>query len=161
MEPRIVLLSEKKLIGKSLKMTLANDRTVKLWKSFMPHRKEIKNNLSSDLFDLQIYKESLDFKDFNEYTEFEKWAAIEVSDFSMIPEDMKAHILKAGLYAVFMHKGPASTVHATFQYIFLSWLPNSEYDLDKRDHFELLGKKYKNNEADSEEEVWIPIRRKE
>ncbi|MDP5096829.1 MAG: GyrI-like domain-containing protein [Flavobacterium sp.] len=39
-------------------------------------------------------------------------------------------------------------------------MPNSEYQLDNRPHFEILGAKYKNNAPDSEEEIWIPIKRK-
>jgi AraC family transcriptional regulator len=42
-------------------------------------------------------------------------------------------------------------------YIFNTWLPKSGYQLDRRPHFEILGEKYKNNNPDSEEEIWIPI----
>ena len=38
-QPRIETLSQRKLIGKRLKMTLAKDQTFKLWQSFMPRRK--------------------------------------------------------------------------------------------------------------------------
>jgi AraC family transcriptional regulator len=160
MEPRIETLPEKKLIGKSLTMSLTNNRTSELWRSFMPERKEIKNSVSTDLFNLQVYPDSYSFKQFNYGAEFEKWAAVEVSDFNEIPEGMKTLDLKTGLYAVFIHKGPASEGEKTFKYIFTTWLPNSEFDLDNRPHFEVLGDKYKNNQPDSEEEVWIPIRRK-
>ena len=40
----IELLVAKKLIGKRLSMTWQNNRTAELWRSFMPRRKEIKNN---------------------------------------------------------------------------------------------------------------------
>jgi AraC family transcriptional regulator len=160
MEPRIESLPEKKLIGKRLTMTLTHNRTAELWQSFMPHRKDIQNSLSTDLFCMQVFDSSLDFKDFNPDTVFEKWAAKEVSDFTDIPEGMETHTLTGGLYAVFIHLGPASMGPRTFQYIFETWLPNSEYELDKREHFELLGEKYKNNQPDSEEEVWIPIQKK-
>jgi AraC family transcriptional regulator len=42
-------------------------------------------------------------------------------------------------------------------YIFNTWLPQSNYQLAPRPHFEILGEKYKNNHPDSEEEIWIPI----
>lgn len=159
MEPRILTLPEKKLIGKSLRMTLAQNKTSELWQSFMLHRKGIKNNVTTDLISMQIYDDSLDFKDFNLTTEFTKWAATEVLDFDTIPDGMESYTLSGGLYAVFIHKGAASDFNKTFQFIFKSWLPNSEYELDKREHFELLGNKYKNGQPDSEEEVWIPIKR--
>jgi AraC family transcriptional regulator len=37
-------------------------------------------------------------------------------------------------------------------------LPGSDYSLDSRAHFEILGKKYKHDDPNSEEEVWIPIK---
>jgi len=158
MEPRIELLAEKKLVGKRLKMTLSNDRTFELWHSFMPHRKEIKNSISTDLYCLQVYDKNLDFKDFNPQTEFEKWAAIEVSNFSDIPDNMETYILKGDLYAVFIHKGVPSSFPKTFQFIFNEWLPKSEYELDNREHFDLMGEKYKNDDPESEEEIWVPIK---
>ena len=158
MEPRIELLTEKKLVGKRLKMTLSNDRTFELWHSFMPHRKEIKNSVNTDLFCLQVYDKSLDFKDFNPQTEFEKWAAIEVTSFSDIPDNMETYTLNGGLYAVFIHKGAPSSFPKTFQFIFNEWLPKSEYELDNREHFDLMGDKYKNNDPESEEEIWVPVR---
>ncbi len=56
MTPRIENLTEKKLIGKRLSMSLANNRTGELWQSFMPKRKEISNNISNDLISMQVYK---------------------------------------------------------------------------------------------------------
>ncbi|RYE38364.1 MAG: GyrI-like domain-containing protein, partial [Sphingobacteriales bacterium] len=44
--------------------------------------------------------------------------------------------------------------------IFTEWLPNSAYELDDRPHFELLGSKYKNDDAESEEEIFVPVRLK-
>jgi AraC family transcriptional regulator len=67
--------------------------------------------------------------------------------------------LTGGLYAVFDYKG-LSTDNSIFQFIFGTWLPSSEYDLDDRPHFEVLGNKYKNNDPTSEEEIWIPIKMK-
>jgi AraC family transcriptional regulator len=68
--------------------------------------------------------------------------------------------LNEGLYAVFLYKGAASAAAPFYQYIFQTWFPNSEYLLDNRPHFEILGEKYKNNDPASEEEIWIPIKPK-
>jgi AraC family transcriptional regulator len=161
MKQRIEILHEKKLIGKRLKMSYSDNKTYELWKSFMPFRKNIKNCLTTDLISLQVYDDSFDFKDFNQNTPFEKWAAIEVADFDTIPDQMETFELKGGLYAVFLHKGAASTGPKTFHYIFEIWLPNSDYLMDNRPHFEILGEKYKNEDPNSEEEIWIPIKIKE
>jgi AraC family transcriptional regulator len=160
MEPRIETLSEKKLIGKHLTMSLVQNRTAELWKSFMQQRKEIKNNLNADLISMQVFGKEYDFKNFNLNASFEKWAAIEVTDFNSVPDGMETFILPGGLYAVFLHKGAAGTGAKTFQFIFGTWLPASIYSLDERPHFELLGEKYKNNDPESEEEIWIPVKLK-
>jgi AraC family transcriptional regulator len=160
-EPRIEILPEKKLVGKSMKMSLANNKTFELWQSFMPRRKSVKNTVSTDLYSMQVYDSPLYFKDFNPHTPFTKWATVEVSSFHGISEDLETYRLTGGLYAVFVHKGPPSEFPKTFQLIFGQWLPTSEYALDNREHFERLGDKYKNNDPTSEEEVWVPIKRKE
>jgi len=161
MEPRIEVLPEKKLVGCSISLSLSNDRTAELWQGFMPRRREITNALSTDLICMQLFDSALDFGDFTPQTVFEKWAAVEVGDFNHIPEGMKPHTLAGGLYAVFTYVGLPSEFAETFHYIFYTWLPSSAYTLDKREHFELLGDRYKNNDRSSEEEVWIPVRRKE
>lgn len=156
MEPRIEILSEKKLIGKRLQMSLANNKTQELWRSFMPRRSEIQNTISADLFAVQVYEPNY-FKAFNPNAVFEKWSTLEVADFSNLPAEMEPFTLSSGLYAVFEHKGHDTTI---FDYIFKTWIPNSKYDLDNRPHFEILGEKYKKDSPDSEEEIWIPIKEK-
>jgi len=159
MHPRIEEIKEKRLVGLHLTMSLTNNRTGELWKGLMPRRNEILNNPSTDLISLQIYTQTY-FSDFNPANEFEKWALIEVADFENVPDNMETFILEKGLYAVFDYRGPANDP-AVFQYIFGTWLPNSDYRLDDRPHFEVLGEKYKNGNADSEEEIWIPVKIRE
>jgi AraC family transcriptional regulator len=65
------------------------------------------------------------------------------------------------MYAVFIHKGPASKGPETYNYIFGTWLPGSDYILDSRPHFALMGEKYKNDDPASEEEIWIPVKLKD
>lgn len=138
-----------------------HDRTYELWRSFMPVRKEIRNAVSRDLFSVQIYDTVVDFTDYKYDTLFTKWAAVEVPDFDFVPDGMSAHTITGGLYAVFRHNGPASEGRASFEYIFRRWLPASGYEVDQREHFEILGDQYKNNEPDSEEDIWIPVKRKQ
>ena len=156
MSPRIEILSEKKLIGKRLEMSLVNNKTPELWRSFMPRRGEIQNTISSDLFAVQVYEPGY-FEAFNPNAAFEKWATLEVADFDNMPTDMESFTLSGGLYAVFELKGHDIAI---FDYIFRTWIPNSEYDLDNRPHFEILGAKYKKDDPNSEEEIWVPIKEK-
>lgn len=139
-------------------MSFADNRTGELWKSFGPGRKEIYNNLTNDLISLAVYGPT-HFSDFKPTNEFERWATIEVTDYNHVPADMETFDLPGGLYAVFKYKGLNTDV-SIFQYIFRKWLPDSGYNLDNRPHFEVLGDKYRNNDPDSEEEIWIPIKKK-
>jgi len=122
----------------------------------MPRRTEIQNTISSDLFAIQIYDATY-FEAFNPNTVFEKWATLEVTDFDNIPAEMESFTLSGGLYAVFEHKGHSTAI---FDYIFTNWIPNSKYNLHHRPHFEILGAKYKKEDSNSEEEIWIPIKEK-
>ncbi len=159
MNPRIEILSEKKLIGKRIKMSFSENKTGDLWRSFMPGRKEIQNTIGSELYSLEVYPPNY-FNNFDPNIPFEKWAAIEVTSFDAIPNEMETIVIPAGLYAVFLHKGPASEGAKTYEYIFRTWIPNSGYILDERPHFAVMGEKYKQGDPDSEEDIWIPVRRK-
>ena len=87
-----------------------------------------------------------------------KWAAVEVEDYSGKIEGMEEFYLSGGKYAVFEHKGPASSFGEIFGYIFGVWLPGSEYTLDEREHFEILKEDYNPHDPNAEEEIWIPIK---
>lgn len=140
------------------RMSLSNHKVRELWQGFRPRVGEIADRLGSDFFSIQHYPEDFKMADFRPTTEFDKLAAVEVSSYDKIPEDMESYELAGGKYAVFIHHGPASAFAKTFQYIYNVWIPNSEYELDKRDQFEILGPNYRPDDPDAEEEVWIPIR---
>jgi len=155
---RILHTSEKKLIGISLSMSFAEDRTFELWRNFMPRRKEVIHTLNEDLISMQVFPPLFDFRnpDFN--TVFEKRAAIEVSGFAVVPKGMETFVIPAGNYAIFNYRGDAGNAAAFFANIFRKWLPEAGYGVDNRPHYEILGTKYKFNSPDSEEEIRIPVR---
>jgi AraC family transcriptional regulator len=159
LQPEIITLKEKKLIGKRIQMCFAVNKTNELWRSFMPRRKEIKNIAGIELYSVEVYPIEF-FNSFNRETEFEKWAAIEVTGVETIPEGMEILTIPTGLYAVFIHKGPASEGPRTYQYVFETWLPTSDYRIDFRPHFAVMAEKYKHEDPGSEEEIWIPVRKK-
>ncbi len=157
MQPEIINIGRKKLLGICLEMSLADNRTGELWRSFMPRLSEIETRVGTELYSLQVYDEDY-FQQFSPKNEFEKWALAEVKNFSVIPDEMEPFELPGGLYAVFQHKGMDTEI---FQYIFSVWLPGSEFQLDDRPHFEVLGEKYRQGSPDSEEEIWIPVSKKD
>jgi AraC family transcriptional regulator len=159
--PRIVEITPKKLTGMHIETSLSENKTRILWSNFMPKLKKVAKNTTQKLYSIQVFDKDLNIDSFNPKTIFTKWAAAEISDVRNTPECMESFILPGDLYAVFIHKGPAHTFPGTSQYIFGHWLPNSKYELDHRPHFEIMDENYPgSNDPDSEEEVWIPIRKK-
>lgn len=159
-EPKIIPSPDIKLIGKQLKMSFSNNKTRDLWQGFMPTRNEIKNVISSDLYSVEVYTDPQFFQRFNPNQEFEKWAAVQVSDFEYVPNGMEILTIPNGLYAVFLYRGKGSEAPKAYQYILGTWLPGSIYAVDNRPHLAVMGEKYKNEDPNSEEELWIPIKQK-
>ena len=157
MLPEIRHIEPIKIIGLRQNMSYANNITHELWRSFMPRLKEIPDKIPVNRISMQHYPEGF-FREFNPNAVFEKWAGVEVTDFSYIPDGMETYIIPAGLYAVFHYKGNPSKAPEVFRYILAEWLPQSGYSLNLRPHFELLGDNDKNGADDSEEDIYIPIK---
>lgn len=158
MDVRIDILTSKKLVGCRVLTSLNNDKTYLAWRSFMSGRKVVQHQVNSVLISLSIYDPDY-FLDINIDSAFEMLAAVEVSQYENIPEGMETFDLPGGLYAVFDYKG-SSTGTAIYYHILNDWLPVSRYKLDDRPHFQILGENNRNNEPDSEAEIWIPITHK-
>lgn len=151
MQPKLITIPEKKLIG--MKSTMNHGEyvsIVNLWKQFMPRNNEILNNLNAEYIAIQIYD------DFNVMDNpFDIWACVEVSDYDNVPKAMETFVIPEGNYAVFIHKGMNAA--ATYQKIMTAWLPTSGYKIDSRPHFQIMGERYINGSPDSEEDFYVPI----
>lgn len=156
MEVAIKNCNEIKLVGMKRIMSFANDKTFELWHGFMPRRKEVINVIGNELYCVKIFN-NMNFNDVDPNLKFEKWAAVQVNNLDNVPNGMEKLIIQNGLYAVFHYAGAANSAPSVYEYIFTKWIPDSDYKLDNRPHFDLLGEKYKNNDINSEEDIWIPI----
>ncbi|MET2986391.1 GyrI-like domain-containing protein [Aureibaculum conchae] len=159
-QSKIINIEDRKLVGLSIQTCLAENKTRELWQTFRPLVKEVSNTVNTDFYSLQVYDNDFGIKPFTPQTEFEKWAAVEVSNFDNIPKNLKSFILAGGDYAVFIHKGTPQQFHKTASYIYGEWLPKSNYQLDNRPHFEIIPENNKLDDPSAEEEVWIPIKLK-
>lgn len=159
MEPRIEIVDVRKFVGKRTVMSFDRNTTHELRKEFMPAKAKIPNSIGAALYSIEIYSTHF-FDSFDPARQFEKWAAVEVTALGSMADGMEALLCPGGEYAVFVHEGPASNGPKTYEYIFTSWLPNSGFVLDDRPHFAVMGEKYRYDNPESEEEIWIPIRRK-
>lgn len=158
MTPRIEIIKERMLVGLQVKMSLANNKTSELWREFLRRKNEVINRSNTDRYSIQIYNQPMDA--FTPHTEFDRWAALEVTSLSDIPKGMKPITIEGGQYAVFIHHGAANNYQETFQYIFETWLPASSYQVDQRAHFEIMQQDYNPFDENAKEEVWIPIKLK-
>ena len=155
---KTLIIHQKFIIGLMDTMSLSNNKTVDLWRTFMPRRNEILSDHKDYLYDIKVYEKNQDFKDFTPETTFTKFVGIESLSSENVPVEMEVFTIPEGRYAVFLHKGPASTFHKTLNYIYTDWLPHSEYVLDYRPHFEKIKEGYDANDINAEEEVWMPIK---
>jgi AraC family transcriptional regulator len=157
---RLENLLPTKLVGIKIRTCQAKNQTFELWNNFMPKLKEIKNRVNSNLISMQKFDEGQKMIDFKLTTEYDKWAAVEVRDLNSFPDTIQEYSLQGGLYAVFLHKGTVADFAYTQKFIYTEWLPNSKYELDDREHLQVMGHKYINHSSESEEEIWVPVRKK-
>ncbi len=159
MQPKIIEITERKLVGMKITTSLSENRTSELWSKFKPRVREIPDKINNDFYSVQIYKGDLNYREFTPFTMFEKWAAVEVSEFAEIPQGFDYHTLTGGKYAVFILRGIHAEALKTIQSIFTDLLPNSGFNFDYREQFEIMSDKYISpNDPNSEEEIWIPIK---
>ncbi|MEO9475687.1 MAG: GyrI-like domain-containing protein [Cyclobacteriaceae bacterium] len=156
LSPEIITTPEMHFVGMSLTMSYANNRVVELWRSFGPARKRIQNTLKGDSYSMEVYGADF-FQSFDPNKEFEKWAAVRVNQGASVPEGMRRLTIPESQYAVFEYKGSSSHASGFYQQLYGVWLPTSGFVLDDRPHFAVMGEKYKNNDPESEEQIWIPI----
>ena len=161
MKHRIEQTKDRYVVGMKTNLTIQSiqQETGNLARQFMPRRHEVVSRIGKHVFSIQDYG-NLQMKDITPQTTFEKWIGIEVSNFDAIPEGMETFVLKAGTYAVFTYKGSIQDFPKSRQYIFQDWLPNSNYQIDNKAHFEELSEDYSKDLQNTEEDVWIPVKLK-
>ena len=134
---RIEIIEPKKLIGFSIITSFQDDKTPIVWRKFMMRKNEITNRISDQLISLQIYPEN-----FTPNQTFKKYALAEVSDFENLPEEFETFELKNGKYLVFNYKGKAENGPEIFGYIFQKFIPENQFEVDNRPHFEIFDDTY-------------------
>ncbi len=160
LEPTIITEPQRSLVGIHCQTSSVQNNVPMLWQVFMRRQHEIDNSLDNGQFGVSGYKD-FDPTQFSTNTMIDKWAAIEVSAVETIPEYMVAYELSGGTYARFSHRGGKRNVQMSFEYIYSTWLPNSIYEIDNRDHFEYYPKDYKGPEnLASELFIFLPIKLK-
>ncbi len=155
LKPQIITVKKFHLVGMKTSLTFYNNSPVALWQQFMPRKKEIQNIYKDELFSVQTYPTSY-FESFNPESAFTILASTRVKFESLkVPDGMEHFIIQEGLYAKFTLTG--MNIQALMNSIITEWLPKSGFQIANRPHFQLMDKRYKHNQDDSEEDVYIPI----
>ncbi len=145
-------------VGMSIMNSVVNNKNFELWSSYMPRRNELKA-ISSDLFAIQRYDIGHFVREFNPEAEFEILAMQEVSNGSDTPVGMTKLEIPNGDYAVFNYKGTGADFAPMAIAIYSKVIPESAYNVDERPHFQIMGANYYGQEnPESEEEIWVPIK---
>lgn len=159
MKPKIIKLSEFKIAGLRKEVTLktANERIQKLWQEFLPRIKEI--NARENHWESYGVCEYCDLQNFGEETPYHELVSVAVPSLENLPKGMVGKVIPASRYAVFTHKGPTKNLRMTYDYIYKTWLPNSGYELNPHDDFELYDHRFKGVDSpESEIDIYLPIK---
>ncbi len=133
--------SEKNNIGEKLPA---------LWADFLNRMSEIENAVIGICYGvvLQI-KENTD--------ELEYYAAIEVSEINLLPENMASLEIPLANYAKFTHRGEVKYIDSTVNYIYSSWLLKSGKRHTSGPDLEIYGPRYHSTSEKSVMHYAIPI----
>ncbi|MDA8595708.1 GyrI-like domain-containing protein [Flavobacteriaceae bacterium] len=154
---QILELNSLSLRGYSTRMSLVDNKTPSLWKEFMQSYHKKLENHPKEFYSLEIY-DSLDyFREFNPNESFEKYAMVESNRLESTNDEKLKSLTIKGKYAVFLHKGAASKIGETYEFIMSKWLINSGQNLDNRPFFSIMDEGYLGENPKSQERIYIPI----
>ena len=122
--------------------------TSSLWRGFRSRLKELNFSEDQTLWSVQLHNPEHPGKI------AQRWAAAPAH---LLSGEMEKLEIPGGLYAVFLYRGGMAGFESFLIDAFQQKLPSLSLALDKRPHFQLLGKNFNPFSEDSEEEVWIPV----
>lgn len=159
MNPNIITTKPIVIVGLKANLSFITNGsgTAKLAKQFMPNRNQVLNRIGTEKFSIQVY-DQFNYNKMSPNTLFEKWVGVEVSNADRLPGNMEVLTIPSGQYAVFNYKGKPENFLEAWQYIHTIWLPNSEFEIDDRPHFEKLPEDYHPSNPITEEEIWVPVK---
>ncbi len=161
LEPRIYSIEERCFIGiktqvigiESEKNNIA-EKLPELWNSFIPRLDEISQAVNQTCYGIISYE-----KDNKNENSLHYLACTEVSNINNIPEGMVATTLPKQMYAEFQHKGMVcvENVNQTINYIYSSWLLNSNMRHTYQPDIEIYGPEFQMKSEDSIIYYAIPV----
>lgn len=160
LQPKFITISEIKIVGMREHICIQNFIIPQMWKKFQPRICEIQNK-SNPPRNFTVCEGNVDLQinQFTEHTYSSEIVGVEVTSFENIPTGMVSKTISGGKYAVFTHKGNATDLRKTYQYIWGTWQPFSKSEIDLRDDFELYDERFFSPQNNSPEiDIYIPIK---
>lgn len=142
-------------ISKKMHVKEVNQFIPGLWQAFDANKSNIPHIANSNAcFGFEEYG-----TDFMQTMQFEYMPAMAVSKKDTLPENFIYKEIPGGLHAVFTHRGSIATIKDTFTEIYNTWLhQNGKYTINGNYDFEFYDHRFKGMAADSELEIWVPIK---
>ena len=154
MEFKVLTRQAFKIMGMRYFGENKNQEIRQLWDIFLPRLESIKTRINTTISFGICYPVEGDNND----AAFKYIAAVEVSDFHDMPEEMVGKTIPTQKYAVFIHRGSVDKIPETYQAIYAVWQPKSGYELIKAPDFEYYDERFNpGNPEASELDIYIPI----
>lgn len=151
--PELLVLDETKIAGLRGTTSLSDNRLPALWKQF--------REIPADYFaagtrygicetQQTVYSNEGDVS-------FSALVGGPVAEFHHLPQTLATKTL-GGKYAVFTHRGTFANLFQSYRYLFETWLPSAEEELDDREDFELYEREVQAfDDPDKEVKIFIPV----
>ncbi len=157
LEPEIIVQEKQLFVGMKTRFFSVDsdknniaEKLPALWKSFLPRVDEIENSIPRTAYG--VIRQAADNSGKLEY-----YAVREVSTSGTLPADMVSIELPKTTYAKFIHRGHASNVDNTVNYIYSSWLLRSGARHSYGPDIEIYGAGFNENSDDSVLHYAIPL----
>ena len=160
MEPKIVSKSSFKTVGISYIGKNEHGEIPQMWGVFNQRSPEINSSNDMCCYGLcfSVHEDKAKSKEFGP-GEFEYVAAAEVTSDRDLPKGMVFREVPAYNYAVFTHHGKLDKLGETYDYIFNTWLPRSDFEPhpDKFD-MEVYTDEFEHDSDDSRFYIYVAIK---
>lgn len=162
MEPKFVTKDDFQVIGMECISKNENGEFSRLWCDFIGRMGEVKNNNRPGVAygicscGPECKPEECICK--CEVVGFSYMACVEVSNADQAPSGMVAKTIPTSKYAVFTHKGSLDKLSNTYNYIYTTWLQNSDYEQSGFYCFELYDNRFNPSDENSEIDIYLPIK---
>jgi len=150
--PELVELAAFLLTGLSVPVH-SSPMVTDVWAKFMPEAGTVPHRIIPErYYQFSFWPETYEMEGFF------VMPSVEVASLQNIPPMLVGKSVPAARYLRFIHRGLSRLVAHTYQYIYQTYLPQSDYQLTKPYNFEFYGPGFLGPEnPDSESEVFIPI----